>query len=129
MGRGRGIEKCESSVGLRKLWLVNAPFVLALVLDLSACTDSPPAIGSHLPGTFAVASDAFDQRVKARFPAGSNEAAFRAELARALCYCSGPRLGVDFLGAVSRQRISVRGRLGNPMEWSRRQDCEYRSQV
>jgi hypothetical protein len=82
MGRGRGIEKCESSVGLRKLWLVNAPFVLALVLDLSACTDSPPAIGSHLPGTFAVASDAFDQRVKARFPVGSNEAALRAELAR-----------------------------------------------
>jgi hypothetical protein len=40
------------------------------------------AIGSHLPGTFAVASDVFDQRIKARFPVGSDEAALRAELGR-----------------------------------------------
>jgi hypothetical protein len=69
-------------VRLKKLWLVNALIVLSLALYLSACTDSPPAIGSHLPGTFAVASDAFDQRIKARFPVGSDEDALRAELVR-----------------------------------------------
>jgi hypothetical protein len=57
----------EVSMALRKLWLVNAPSVLALVLNLSGCSDSPPAVGSHLPGTFAVASDAFDQRIKDRY--------------------------------------------------------------
>jgi len=62
--------------------LVSAFFAMASVFDLSACADSPPAIGSHLPGTFAVASDAFDQRVKARFPVGSGEAALRTELER-----------------------------------------------
>jgi hypothetical protein len=62
--------------------LVNALFVVVLVLDLLACTDSPPAIGSHLPGSFAVASDAFDQRIKTRFPVGSDEAALRTELVR-----------------------------------------------
>ena len=55
--------------------------ILTVVL-LSACADSPPAIGSHLPGSFSEASDAFDARVKARFPVGSDETALRAELAR-----------------------------------------------
>jgi hypothetical protein len=56
--------------------------ILAMVITLivSACADSPPAIGSHLPGTFSVASDAFDQRVKARFPIGLDETALRAQL-------------------------------------------------
>jgi hypothetical protein len=69
-------------VDLRTLWLVGTIVVFALVLDLSACFDSPPAIGSHLPGTFAVASDALNQRVKERFPVGSGESALRAELKR-----------------------------------------------
>jgi hypothetical protein len=55
---------------------------MALVLALSACANSPPAIGSHLPGTFAVASDVFDRRIKSRFPVGSDETALRAELER-----------------------------------------------
>jgi hypothetical protein len=59
---------------------VSAIAVLAFALDLSGCADAPPAIGSHLPGTFAVASDAFDQRVKTRFPVGSGETALRTEL-------------------------------------------------
>jgi hypothetical protein len=53
---------------------------LLMTLILPACADSPPAIGSHLPGTFSVAADAFDQRVKARFPIGSDEAALRTEM-------------------------------------------------
>jgi len=69
-------------LGLRTLRLVRTTVTVALVLGLSACFDSPPAIGTHLPGTFAVASDAFDQRIKARFPVGSDEAALRTELAR-----------------------------------------------
>jgi hypothetical protein len=50
---------------------------ILITLILSACADSPPAIGSHLPGSFSVTSDAFDQRLKARFPVGSDEAALR----------------------------------------------------
>ena len=69
-------------MGLRTLRPVSAIAVVALVLDLSACLGSPPAIGRHLPGSFSVASDAFDQRVKVRFPLGSDEADLRAELAR-----------------------------------------------
>jgi hypothetical protein len=57
------------------------PGILMVVL-LSACAGSPPAIGSHLPGSFSEASNAFDERVKARFPVGSDETALRAELAR-----------------------------------------------
>jgi hypothetical protein len=53
---------------------------LLMTLILPACADSPPAIGSHLPGTFSVASDAFDQRVKARFTIGLDETALRAQL-------------------------------------------------
>jgi hypothetical protein len=56
------------------------PLLMASVL--SACVGSPPAIGSHLRGSFSEASNAFDGRVKARFPVGSDETALRAELAR-----------------------------------------------
>jgi hypothetical protein len=49
---------------------------------LAACADSPPPIGAHLPGVLREASDAFDQRVKARFPIGSDEHALRQELAK-----------------------------------------------
>jgi hypothetical protein len=56
-------------------------FVLLMASALSACVGSPPAMGSHLPGSFSVASDAFDQRVKTRFPVGSDERALRAALA------------------------------------------------
>jgi hypothetical protein len=55
---------------------------VVLIPNFSGCSDAPPAIGTHLPGTFAVASDAFDQRVKETFPVGSGEAALLAELKR-----------------------------------------------
>lgn len=68
-------------MGLRTLRAVPAIAVVAFALDLSGCAHSP-AIGSHLPGTFAVASGAFDQRVKTRFPVGSGETLLRTELTR-----------------------------------------------
>jgi hypothetical protein len=55
---------------------------MLMVSALSACVSSPPAMGSHLPGSSSEASNAFDQRVKARFPVGSDETTLRAELAR-----------------------------------------------
>jgi hypothetical protein len=69
-------------MALRMLRSAFAIAVVVFALNLSGCVDSPPAIGSHLPGTFAVASDAFDQRVKVRFPVGSGETALRTELDR-----------------------------------------------
>jgi hypothetical protein len=59
-------------------------FILSLLMTfgLSACSDSPPPIGAHLPGNFKVASDAFEQRMQARFPVGSDEGALRDELGR-----------------------------------------------
>jgi hypothetical protein len=57
--------------------------VLAAILGLSACQDSPPSIGKDLPhGTWRDASVAFDARVKSRFPVGSSEGDMLAELRR-----------------------------------------------
>lgn len=42
----------------------------------------PPPLGYDLPEGASAASAAFDQRVKARFPVGSDEGALRAELVR-----------------------------------------------
>ena len=61
------------------------PFqILAMfaALDLWACADSPPTIGSHLGASSAETSAVFDQRAKARFPVGSDESALREELVR-----------------------------------------------
>jgi hypothetical protein len=82
MGWGDGVVIREIGVSLRTLRAVSTIAVVAFALDLSGCGDSPPVIGSHLPGTFVVASDAFDQRIKARFPVGSGESALRTELER-----------------------------------------------
>ena len=54
---------------------------LLAALGLSACVDAPPPIGSHLPGVFQEASDAFDQRVKQRFAIGTDAAILRRALA------------------------------------------------
>jgi len=59
--------------------------VLALaLLFLSACVDSPPAIGGSLDGPLIgidpLIGIEFDRAVKARFPVGSSDASLRAEL-------------------------------------------------
>jgi hypothetical protein len=51
-------------------------------IALAGCKDLPPPIGDDLPEGANAASAAFDQRVKARFPAGSDEGVLRAELVR-----------------------------------------------
>lgn len=51
-------------------------------LGLAACAVAPPPIVYDLPEGAQAATAAFDQRVKARFPAGSDEAPLRAELVR-----------------------------------------------
>lgn len=51
-------------------------------LSLTACAELAPLIGRGLPPALAEARPAFDQRVKERFPIGSDEAAMRAELRR-----------------------------------------------
>jgi len=56
--------------------------LLSVAPALTACTDSPPPLGSHLPGVFKEASNAFDQRVKERFAIGTHEGTLRRELAR-----------------------------------------------
>jgi hypothetical protein len=58
----------------------GGPILVLLASALSACAGAPPAIGSHLPGPFSAVSGAFDQRVKAQFPIGSDETALRAVL-------------------------------------------------
>jgi hypothetical protein len=67
-------------VGLMRLPV--ASIIVPVTWCLAACAASPPPIGAHLPGVFREASDAFDQRVKARFPIGSDERALRQELAK-----------------------------------------------
>src|ERR1700734_1508685 len=49
-------------------------------LVLAACSDPVPAIGRGLPKTFAEAAPYFDNRIKERFPIGSDEETLRAEL-------------------------------------------------
>ena len=65
---------------------MNQPVVrglgLLMALGLAACTDSPPPIGSHLPGVFKEASDAFDLRLNQRFATGTDEELLRRELVR-----------------------------------------------
>jgi hypothetical protein len=60
------------------------PFGIIALLGvcLVACKDTPPPIARDLPEDAYAAIVAFDQRVKARFPVGSDEAALRAEVAR-----------------------------------------------
>jgi hypothetical protein len=79
--RGRQASREAAAMNIDGLKHYGILGILTVVL-LSACTDSPPAMGSHLPGSFSEASDAFDERVKGRFPVGSDETALRAELAR-----------------------------------------------
>ena len=52
-----------------------------MAMGLAACTVSPPPLGSHLPGAFNEASDAFDRRVQQRFAIGSDERELRGALA------------------------------------------------
>lgn len=54
---------------------------LLLAMGLASCTVSPPPLGSHLPGAFNEASDAFDRRVQQRFAIGSDERELRGALA------------------------------------------------
>jgi len=54
---------------------------LLLAMGLAACTVSPAPLGSHLPGAFNEASDAFDRRVQQRFAIGSDERELRGALA------------------------------------------------
>jgi hypothetical protein len=49
-------------------------------LLLTACSKSPPPIGSGLPKDFSAAATAFDERVRQRFPVGSEEEKLVAEL-------------------------------------------------
>lgn len=49
-------------------------------LLLSACSDPVPAIGRELPRTLAQAAPYFDERIKQRFPVGSDEDRLLVEL-------------------------------------------------
>ena len=60
----------------------NIPLVVFTTLCVSACVESPPEIGSGLPRNFREARPYFDQRVKERFPVGSDETRLLAELRR-----------------------------------------------
>ena len=57
------------------------PLLLAmlLILLLTACSRAPP-LGRELPRNFDTSSTYFDQRVKQRFPIGSDEAKLVVEL-------------------------------------------------
>ena len=60
----------------------NLPLVILTMLCVSSCADGPPEIGSGLPANFQQARPVFYQRVKARFPVGSDETGLLAELHR-----------------------------------------------
>jgi hypothetical protein len=60
----------------------NIPLVILTALCVSACVDSPPELGSGLPTNFQQARPYFDQRVKERFPVGSDETRLLAALHR-----------------------------------------------
>ena len=58
---------------------------LAILLTpvLSACTTSPPKLAEGLPGNVTARHDAqWDQRLRERFPVGSEESLLLAELRR-----------------------------------------------
>lgn len=48
-------------------------YLLGLPILLAACQASEPDIGRALPSEYAAANEAFDRRVKQRYPAGTNE--------------------------------------------------------
>jgi hypothetical protein len=55
---------------------------LFAILALAGCGSAPPRIGSGLPGPSRQVQADFDQRVRTRFPIGSDEAALHNELLR-----------------------------------------------
>jgi hypothetical protein len=61
------------------IWFVVPVFGLMTLL-LSGCSDPTPPIGRDLPKTFAPNAPYFDNRVKQRFPIGSNEETLEKEL-------------------------------------------------
>ena len=65
----------------RPIWMRFLPAV-SMGLLVCGCTESPPPIGSELPGNQALARALFDQRVKARFPVTSAESQMVEELRR-----------------------------------------------
>jgi hypothetical protein len=58
----------------------SIPLAALVILCLEGCVDSLPRIGRGLPSNIEQARIAFDERVKERFPVGSNERALREEL-------------------------------------------------
>jgi hypothetical protein len=62
----------------------KVPGIAALcgAIVLVGCTDMPPPLAYDLPEGAYAATAAFDQRVKSRFPVGSDDGALRAELVR-----------------------------------------------
>jgi len=75
---GYGCEGTEGNNTLKQTSIVALLSAICLV----GCTDMPPPIVYDLPEGASAATAAFDQRVKTRFPAGSDEAALRDELLR-----------------------------------------------
>lgn len=59
-------------------WLPT--LVTCATLYISACSDRTPPIARDLPPNTKEAKSAFDQRVKSRFPVGSDEGKLLAEL-------------------------------------------------
>ena len=56
---------------------------MLLICCLSGCfaNEPPPALGKDIEGGIQQVSSTFDQRLKQRFPVGSDESALRTELA------------------------------------------------
>jgi len=69
-------------MGASRLCRQRLVLVIVATLCVSSCVDGPPEIGRELPRSFEQARPVFDQRVKARFPVGSDETRLLAELRR-----------------------------------------------
>ena len=54
-------------------------FAVFCAFVVSACSNAPPSLGRGLPRTFGPTPD-FDNRIKERFPVGSEESKLLAEL-------------------------------------------------
>lgn len=62
---------------------LHACIALCLIAVLGGCAlNLGPAIGADLPSNPAMAQQAFDQRIRQRYPVGSSEAALVSDLRR-----------------------------------------------
>lgn len=99
----------------------NLPLLIVAALCVTSCVDGPPEIGNRLPQNFAQARPVFDERVKARFPVGSEETRLVAELRRQHFKIQPPGVGPRYASSARYDASQIVCRVSWIISWSAEQ--------